>query len=334
MTVMPTLACPSCSAALKFAGNVNLAGKKVRCARCHDVFTAGGNKPTMKNPVKTAGTTKIPCPGCQSVLKLPANLPGGKRVKCPHCDLTFSLPEPSTQVSPSVPTPAPGLRKGKKLDLAAAAAPSPPTDIAAETMAAPAVHPPEPAPLPHKPAPKPADEEDEEKSQKPLFILIGLLLVIFVGGYYLYFSGGPTGPRIRPVYVTEGQVFYQGKPLAGARVVFYPEEEGAEHRPNANADDEGKFKLSTYTLDGDGAPVGRYKVGITSQSGAVQEAKGKVGMLGGPGPDGRKSNVPPQMKAWGGQDKLGGKYGDPKTSGLSAEVKNQSVNSIERFNLE
>jgi calcineurin-like phosphoesterase family protein len=61
-----------------------------------------------------------------------------------------------------------------------------------------------------------------------------------------------------------GQVFYRGKPLAGATVVFHPTALAELKLPRADAmtAEDGSFVLSTYTA-GDGACPGVYKVTVT-----------------------------------------------------------------------
>jgi hypothetical protein len=65
-----------------------------------------------------------------------------------------------------------------------------------------------------------------------------------------------------PVFPVEGQVLWEGRPLAGALVIFHPQGGGpkAPH-PTGYADKEGKFRLTTYTKQ-DGAPSGPYSVTV------------------------------------------------------------------------
>lgn len=86
-------------------------------------------------------------------------------------------------------------------------------------------------------------------------------------------------------YAVSGTVRLDGKPLAGATVVFHSESD-KELRPSAVTDAEGNFKLTTSNKDG--APAGKYRVTISFEK------------------DGK--NLIPQ------------RYADLKTSALTVEV--------------
>lgn len=61
----------------------------------------------------------------------------------------------------------------------------------------------------------------------------------------------------------EGEVRLNGKPIAGASVVFHPlDSSKASVVPTGTTDQEGKFRLSSMK-EFDGAPAGEYKVSIT-----------------------------------------------------------------------
>ncbi len=75
-------------------------------------------------------------------------------------------------------------------------------------------------------------------------------------------SKPPSGPI--PVHPVSGRVVYQGKPVAGALVVFH--RDGGESQtstpvPTGKTGAEGRFQLHTYVGD-DGAPTGAYKVTV------------------------------------------------------------------------
>jgi hypothetical protein len=108
--------------------------------------------------------------------------------------------------------------------------------------------------------------------------------------------------KFRPVAPVEGTVFYQGKPAAGATVLLVPEADQGEDkvRPHGVADADGKFQLTTYHTH-DGAPPGRYAVAISWPAAAGKAA--------------RPEDEGPQI------DKLDGAYSDPKTSRLTAEIR-------------
>jgi hypothetical protein len=121
------------------------------------------------------------------------------------------------------------------------------------------------------------------------------------------------------VYPVEGKVLFQGKPLAGADVSFYPADESkygeSVPRPTGQTDAEGRFRLMTYT-QGDGAPAGAY---IVTVSGLARPSSEPGSLLD-----------PKRFMAK--TDVLNGRFVDPKTSGLKAEVK-EGNNSITPFEL-
>ena len=64
----------------------------------------------------------------------------------------------------------------------------------------------------------------------------------------------------------EGLVTFDGKPLAGAAVVFVPQ--GAGRDATGQTDAAGRFEMSTFE-PGDGVLPGTYKVTITPATGAI-----------------------------------------------------------------
>ncbi len=104
------------------------------------------------------------------------------------------------------------------------------------------------------------------------------------------------GPKRKPVYPVRGKVFLAGQPTEGALVIFHPVDDPdvPPLRPSGTVAADGSFTLSSYVLK-DGAPVGEYRVTILW----VPELS-------------TNPNAP---------DKLQGRYADPKTSGLRAQVK-------------
>lgn len=109
------------------------------------------------------------------------------------------------------------------------------------------------------------------------------------------------GPRIE-VVPHKGKLLVDGEPAFDALVRFYPEVPhklppgGTAANSAANVDQQGNFVVSTYE-NGDGLPVGEYKIGITW--------KERSGMT---------------MRARGGPDRLKGKYEDPETTGFTLSV--------------
>lgn len=77
-------------------------------------------------------------------------------------------------------------------------------------------------------------------------------------------AGCGAGDRKR-VYPVSGAVFVHGQPAIGARVFFSPAENPTNPRalrPFAVVDEDGSFRLTTYTTY-DGAPTGEYVVIVT-----------------------------------------------------------------------
>jgi hypothetical protein len=134
----------------------------------------------------------------------------------------------------------------------------------------------------------------------------------------------PSGPI--PVYPVNGQVTYQGKPVPGALVVFHgarpapapsaspgENDQSGPPTPVGKTDDDGKFKMHTYIGD-DGAPVGSYKVTVTlAVGGETRNVMAKV--------IAKTQTVPLPIK-----------YADPKTTDITADVK-EGENSIPTFEL-
>jgi hypothetical protein len=98
-----------------------------------------------------------------------------------------------------------------------------------------------------------------------------------------------------PPFPVSGQVLINGKPAPSVFVTFYLDDYKGEKSivPLGVTDADGRFLLSTYAVN-DGAPAGDYHV----------SARWK------PSGGGMRSS----------EDKLGGKYADPKSSSLTAHV--------------
>jgi hypothetical protein len=130
--------------------------------------------------------------------------------------------------------------------------------------------------------------------------------------------GGPPEGQVA-VHPVSGSVTYQGKPLAGAEVVFEPDQPPPAGltvpNPSATTDDSGAFKLTTYAPD-DGAPAGPYKVKVLTAVGAGSTAD-RDGIL-----------TPRKKKV----DVLKGRYADAASSGLTATVQS-GTNELAPFEL-
>ena len=110
--------------------------------------------------------------------------------------------------------------------------------------------------------------------------------------------GGSAEDRT-PVFPAKGKVTVAGKAAERAQVVFHPVADAGPNtpRPTGVVGADGTFTLSTYT-EGDGAPAGEYVVTVVWPESASA--------IGG--------------DADTGGDRLGGRYANPKTSGLKATV--------------
>jgi hypothetical protein len=86
-------------------------------------------------------------------------------------------------------------------------------------------------------------------------VIVALLMIAATG------CGGGDGIQRLPTFKSQGQVQWQGKPLAHALVMLHPED--PQLVPvQARTDEGGNFTLTTYDT-GDGAPKGDFKVTVT-----------------------------------------------------------------------
>ena len=78
-------------------------------------------------------------------------------------------------------------------------------------------------------------------------------------------GGDPTPAGRVAVHPARGKVLFEGRPLAGALVVFEPASpiKSDLSNPTGTTGEDGAFTLSTYE-PGDGAPAGDYLVKITT----------------------------------------------------------------------
>lgn len=90
-------------------------------------------------------------------------------------------------------------------------------------------------------------------------IALGALLLMLTG---LTSGCGKSEPERLAVHPVTGQVTFQGKPAAGAFVVFHAKTDKDKFPPpTAQVDKQGNFKLGTYSRE-DGAPAGEYAVTV------------------------------------------------------------------------
>ena len=131
-------------------------------------------------------------------------------------------------------------------------------------------------------------------AQSAIVVAIFCLAAVGCGG----------GPEIPELYSVTGKVTYQGKPVPNAKLVFIPEKEDKKeagkpgNRPAAETNENGEYTV-LWGQDAEGAPAGKYTITILAYAPY------------GPGDD--TESAPPSL--------IPLKYNNPKTSGLTREVK-------------
>lgn len=145
-------------------------------------------------------------------------------------------------------------------------------------------------------------------------ILLTMLSAATVGGW----GCGSGLPHPVP---TEGIVILDGRPVAGAAVLFAPDAGG---RPaTGQTDEEGRFKLTTFE-EHDGAVVGTHKVTVTlvesSYPALVQEQ-----FLAEMATNGGSARLPRDVLKW----VVPKKYSFTETSGLTATVPENGVKDLQ-----
>jgi len=138
-----------------------------------------------------------------------------------------------------------------------------------------------------------------------------LLLLTFACMLPLLSSCGEAGRD--PVYPVHGQVFDASNgPAVGALVIFHPvDKTGPESlKPLGYVDEKGAFALTTYE-NGDGAPEGKYAVTIQWRA--------------------KRANPFTANKE--GEDRLHGRYSDPKTSNFRFKIERQTDNVLPAIQL-
>lgn len=124
-------------------------------------------------------------------------------------------------------------------------------------------------------------------------LVTGLLLLAATA----FLAAGCSNKETRkPVFPVHGRVLFDGKPTPHALVLFHPlgTEDKDAVRPRGQVGPDGTFTLTTYE-SGDGAPAGDYRVTV------------ELWLSAGKGDEGPTSRLP-------------ARYGNPKTSGLTATV--------------
>jgi hypothetical protein len=116
------------------------------------------------------------------------------------------------------------------------------------------------------------------------------------------------------VFPVSGRVLVRGQPAEGAEVAFYPTSPKLKGRkmpgPVGTTDAKGQFQLRSYE-PGDGAPAGEFKVTIVWPAPPPPNASGVFNL----------------------KDRLAGRYADPQTSTLTAQVE-QGGGEIPPFELQ
>jgi hypothetical protein len=117
------------------------------------------------------------------------------------------------------------------------------------------------------------------------------------------------GTSHEPVYQVTGTVLFNGKPAAGAVVVFHPagESKGLGVHPQGSVGADGSVQLTTFEQN-DGAPAGQYDVAVTWTKPIHPGEKDEVSLL-------------PI------------RYLRPQSSGLHAQVKPEAINNLAPFEL-
>jgi hypothetical protein len=112
----------------------------------------------------------------------------------------------------------------------------------------------------------------------------------------------------RAFYPVRGKLLVNGKPAEGVSIVFFlvDDPDAKPVQPSAIVAADGSFEIKTFVLQDrvlkDGAPAGQYQVSCVWYPPDLQKYVAAMAAL---------------------PDRLKGKYSDPKTSGLRAEVREQ-----------
>jgi hypothetical protein len=131
------------------------------------------------------------------------------------------------------------------------------------------------------------------------WLLAGCLAVMLTGC-----GGAPAGPVVVPV---TGVILIDGAPVAGAKVLFLPNEK-TSNPCVGTTDAEGKYALTQATFQG--ATPGTYKVTVE----VYQQKDGK------PVPEEMKNDMMQLIAMGRAKQILPAKYADPNQTTLTAEV--------------
>lgn len=141
-----------------------------------------------------------------------------------------------------------------------------------------------------------------------------MIRLLFVFGMIGLLAG--CGDGNPPTYPVTGKVTYKSQPMGGALVVFHPldSQRVNEVKPFAKSNEDGSYTLSLLGMN-DGAREGEYGVTVI-WNGPTKTKEAKFGIGGGEGGPATS-------------DKLGGRYGDPRSPKFKVTVKKGEKNHFE-----
>lgn len=157
-------------------------------------------------------------------------------------------------------------------------------------------------------------------------IVSKLLQMCAVSGMLLSIAGcGPEQVEHPDTVAVTGKITLDGKPLAGASIIFNPVVTSDETFPaRATSKEDGTYELNTFfsaSTDEPGAVPGQYNVTVTkAAAAAAPQSHGDVDMSA---PQGK-----PDAHSSGPENALPAKYQSPTTSGIKKEVKADGANDI------
>ncbi len=126
------------------------------------------------------------------------------------------------------------------------------------------------------------------------------------------------------VHKVTGTVQYDGKPLEGASVTFFPDGSNAEKMSASSITDaEGKYSLQTQGVEKPGAIAGKYSIAITKiEVKEMTEEERREALL----QSSRSGAFPASSSA---KQLVPKKYNSPQSSGLTAAVEANDKNVID-----
>lgn len=163
------------------------------------------------------------------------------------------------------------------------------------------------------------DSPSKRPAHRLAVIATGLLLLACAEG-----CNGKSRLEVAPVH---GRVTYHGQGVPKATVIFHPVDDANDAakkmRPFAYGDAQGNFELKTY-VDGDGAPLGKYRVSIVavSTAPASRNRKDAPASEAGSAP-GQAISIPADISR---------KFGNVDTAGIEVTVV-EGENNLPPFEL-